>query len=131
MTLSFRPFDRDHIPLLRHILQFLCSLYPNHMVSKTDLHLSSSQADLEYHLYIPPKFTSLCGYPIVSTLLFNMKQSLILFYSSSRDITCITDSKKQAMLFKTIVEETCSVAIGPLEYCGNGKIVNLLHGQQL
>jgi len=35
------------------------------------------------------------------------------------------------MFFKTIVADTKAVAIGPLEYCGNGKVVQLPHGKKM
>jgi len=33
------------------------------------------------------------------------------------------------MLFSTIVSDTRAVAIGPLEYCGNGKVIKMPHGK--
>jgi len=35
------------------------------------------------------------------------------------------------MLFNTIVSDTRAVAIGPLEYCGNGRVIKLPHGKTL
>lgn len=35
------------------------------------------------------------------------------------------------MLFSTILSDTRGVAIGPLEYCGNGKVIKLPHGKTL
>ncbi|KAJ7927920.1 hypothetical protein B0H13DRAFT_1598279 [Mycena leptocephala] len=40
-------------------------------------------------------------------------------------IVPITGSARQAMLFKHIVQNTQSVSIGPLEYCGNGHVVRV------
>jgi len=40
-----------------------------------------------------------------------------------------TDSARQSMIFKTIVESG-NIAIGPLEYCGHGHIIHLPSGQE-
>jgi hypothetical protein len=39
----------------------------------------------------------------------------------------ITGLKRHAMMFTTIVRDTKAVAIGPLEYCGNAKVIQLPH----
>ena len=46
-------------------------------------------------------------------------------------VTQVTGSKRHAMLFTTIVQDTKAVAIGPLEYCGNGKVIQLPHGKAM
>ncbi|KDR72182.1 hypothetical protein GALMADRAFT_765704 [Galerina marginata CBS 339.88] len=43
----------------------------------------------------------------------------------------ITGTTRQKMLFKHIVKNTNSVAVGPLEYCGNGVIVRSSHRVKL
>jgi hypothetical protein len=43
----------------------------------------------------------------------------------------ITDPTRQKMLFKHIVQNTDSVAIGPLEYCGNGLTIRSSHRVKL
>ena len=43
----------------------------------------------------------------------------------------ITDLTRQKMLFKHIVQNTDSVTIGPLEYCGNGLTICSSHRVKL
>ncbi|KIM36355.1 hypothetical protein M413DRAFT_14026 [Hebeloma cylindrosporum] len=50
---------------------------------------------------------------------------------SNKTIIEVTGQKRHAMLFSTIVSDTRAVAIGPLEYCGNGKVIKLPHGKTL
>ncbi|KAF8072162.1 hypothetical protein FPV67DRAFT_1779227 [Lyophyllum atratum] len=50
---------------------------------------------------------------------------------TSTEIEPVIGADRTKLLFKTIVEETCSVAIGPLEYCGNGRVVRDNHGRKL
>lgn len=48
-----------------------------------------------------------------------------------KEITQVTGSKRHSMLFTTIVSDTKAVAIGPLEYCGHGKVIQLPHGKTM
>ncbi|KAJ7776197.1 hypothetical protein B0H16DRAFT_1302386, partial [Mycena metata] len=65
------------------------------------------------------------------TLIFHL--ILAYAYCSPRTQARLTKSKvnqitgtlRQSMLFKSIVQDTQGVSIGPLEYCGNGHIVHL------
>ncbi|KAF8054957.1 hypothetical protein FPV67DRAFT_1459652 [Lyophyllum atratum] len=49
--------------------------------------------------------------------------------SSSTNL--ITGSDRERLLFKHIVLNSSDVAIGPLEYCGNGRVINTSHGAKL
>lgn len=40
-------------------------------------------------------------------------------------------NEHKTMLFKHIVTKTKKVAIGPLEYCGNGIVVKTTHGKNI
>jgi hypothetical protein len=52
-------------------------------------------------------------------------RNLTLFSARPPKIVPITGSAREAMLFKHIVQNTQSVSIGPLEYCGNGHVVRV------
>lgn len=45
-----------------------------------------------------------------------------------KTIECITGQSRKIMLFEYIVKETNNVTIGPLEYCGNAKVITTAHG---
>jgi len=53
-----------------------------------------------------------------------------IIWNSQPDIVHITGQEWNAMLFSHIVKNTRNVAIGPLEYCGNGRIVQMAKGVQ-
>lgn len=50
---------------------------------------------------------------------------------SHAEINVVTGSDRDKMLFDYIVTQTKKVAIGPLEYCGNGTIVRTTHSKPL
>ena len=52
-------------------------------------------------------------------------------FRSNKRIVRVIGQKRHAMLFNTIVLDTRAVAIGPLEYCGNGRVIKLPHGKTL
>lgn len=54
-----------------------------------------------------------------------------MIFRSKKTIVEITGQKRRTMLFSTIVSNTRAVAIGPLEYCGNGRVIKLPHGKTL
>lgn len=57
---------------------------------------------------------------------------LLMFrISISGMIVTFDDKEKKKRLFQTIVSQTNSVAIGPLEYCGNGASILLPSGKKL
>lgn len=51
-----------------------------------------------------------------------------MFLTSLVSVTAIFRDLRQSMLFETIVTETCSAAIGPLEYCGHAKVLKRTNG---
>ncbi|KAJ7232123.1 hypothetical protein C8J57DRAFT_1250775 [Mycena rebaudengoi] len=54
----------------------------------------------------------------------NMTSSL-QFNHHANDVTKIVGEERRTRLFKTIVKSTCGVTIGPLEYCGNARILHI------
>ena len=48
-----------------------------------------------------------------------------------RTITQISGIARQKMLFEHLVCKTKRVAIGPLEYCGNGLVVHSTHRKKM
>ncbi|KAJ7210616.1 hypothetical protein C8J57DRAFT_1608084 [Mycena rebaudengoi] len=54
----------------------------------------------------------------------NMTSSLE-FGHLNNEVTEIIGAARTKRLFKTIVESTCGVAIGPLEYCGNAHLLHI------
>jgi len=56
--------------------------------------------------------------------------SVIVNYCSPTSTRILGDERRK-MLFSHIVTKTRKVAIGPLEYCGNGTIIRTSHGEKL
>jgi hypothetical protein len=53
-----------------------------------------------------------------------------IFFSRDPPVSEVTGKNRQDMLFKTIVNRQKDVAVGPLEYCGNGTVIRTTHGKK-
>ncbi|KAJ3506414.1 hypothetical protein NLJ89_g6883 [Agrocybe chaxingu] len=61
----------------------------------------------------------------------NSQLSVSLNINSKKNIRHVTGTERETMLFAYIVTKTRYAAIGPLEYCGHGKVVRTTHQKKL
>ncbi len=84
------------------------SLFPGFLVTSADDIL-----DRKYNIYL---------FHLIFWLSANFSYPLL---------TEITGPKRMSMLFETIVQKTNNVAVGPLEYCGNGTVILTTHRKRM
>lgn len=62
--------------------------------------------------------------------MFILKSVTYILFLSNPIVEEIVGQKRDSMLFKNIVNSERDVAIGPLEYCGNGTVIRMAHGKK-